>query len=130
MVAAIAVGGALGAPSRHAVAELLPHSWPTDSFPWATFVVNVMGGLLLGFVLVVLLERFPPTRYVRPFVATGFLGTFTTYSAFALETVQLIEDGRPGLGAAYAAGTVLAGLVAVWVGVQAANRVPLRPLSA
>lgn len=124
-MAAVALGGALGAPARHAVAELTPTSSPVGSFPWATFVVNVTGALLLGFVLVLVLERFPPTRYVRPLVATGFLGSYTTYSAFALETVQLVDEGESGIALAYVVGSVLVGLAAVWIGVRVAHGLPV-----
>jgi CrcB protein len=109
------------------VAELLPTGAPAASFPWATFGVNITGALLLGFVLVLVLEHLPPSRLTRPFVATGLLGTYTTYSAFALETVQLVDEGRPGLGVAYVAASVTGGLVAAWAGMTAAQLVTDRP---
>src|SRR5207344_1211912 len=78
VLAVIAVGGMLGATARFKVAEALPTV--PGRFPWATFWTNMSGSFLLGFLLIVLLERFPPTRYVRPFLATGILGAYTTMS--------------------------------------------------
>jgi CrcB protein len=121
--AAIAAGGALGAPARYGVAQLVHVS--TGSFPWATFWTNVSGSFALGVVLALVLERFPPTRYARPFVATGFLGAYTTYSTFAVETDLLIKDGHAGIGLAYAAASLAVGLAAVWSGIVVARGIPL-----
>ena len=123
VLAAIALGGALGAPARYGVAQLV-HVAP-HAFPWATFWTNVSGSLALGAVLGLVLERFPPSRYARPFVATGFLGAYTTYSTFAVETDLLIKDGHAGTALAYAAASLLVGFVAVWAGLTAARVVPL-----
>ena len=124
MLAAIAAGGALGTPTRFEVAQLI-HVTP-GTFPWATFWTNISGSFLLGFLLVLLIERFPPTRYLRPFFATGFLGAFTTFSTFAVETDLLIKDGHALIGMTYALGSVAAGLVAVWTGMHLARRAPLQ----
>ncbi len=115
VLAAIAAGGALGAPTRYEVAQLIHVG--KDTFPWATFWTNVSGSFALGFVLILLIERFPPARYVRPFFATGFLGAFTTFSTFAVETDLLIKDGHPVLGVVYALGSLSAGFAAVWIGI-------------
>jgi CrcB protein len=119
VLAAIALGGALGAPARYGVAQLVHVR--NDGFPWATFWTNVSGSLALGFVLALLIERFPPTRYLRPFVATGFLGAYTTYSTFAVETDLLIKDGHTGIALAYAMSSLAAGFIAVWIGLTAAR---------
>lgn len=95
VLGAIALGGALGASARYGVAKVV-HVAP-HTFPWATLWTNLSGSFALGFMLALLLERFPPSRYIRPFVATGFLGAYTTYSTFAVETVLLVKNGRPGL---------------------------------
>jgi len=121
VLAAIALGGALGAPARYGVAQLV-HVAP-DTFPWATFWTNITGSLALGVVTALLVERFPPSRYLRAFVATGFLGAYTTYSTFAVETVLLAKDGHPGIALAYAAGSLVAGFAAVWVGLAAARAI-------
>jgi len=123
MLGAIALGGALGAPARYGVAQIV-HVAP-HGFPWATFWTNLTGSLALGLVLGLLLERFPPSRYLRPFVATGFLGAYTTYSTFAVETVLLIKDGHLGLALAYAGFSLLGGFVLAWTGILAARNMPV-----
>ena len=115
MLAAIAAGGALGAVARYGVTQLV-HVSPA-SFPWATFWTNVSGSFALGVALVLILQHYPPSRFARPFVATGFLGAYTTYSAFAVETVVLANDGAAGLAGAYAAASLAGGFGAVWAGI-------------
>jgi CrcB protein len=113
----------LGAPARYGVAQLIHVA--RDGFPWATFWTNISGSFALGLILVLLLERFPPTAYLRPFLATGFLGAYTTYSTFAVETDLLIRDGHAGIGVAYALAGLVAGFVAVWAGMLVARAVRL-----
>lgn len=122
MLGAIALGGALGASARYGVAAFLPLR--PGGFPWATFWTNVSGSWALGLVLALLLERFPPSRYLRPFVASGFLGAYTTYSTFAVETAVLVKDGRLALAAAYAAASLVGGFVAAWAGIWTARVLP------
>ena len=121
VLAAIAVGGALGAPARYGLAQVI-HAAP-DSFPWATFWTNISGSFALGVVLAVLVKRHPPPRYVRPFVATGFLGAYTTYSTFAVETDLLVKNGHPLIAATYAAASLLAGFAAAGAGIAAGQRI-------
>jgi fluoride exporter len=123
ILAAIALGGALGAPARYGVAQLVHVA--KGCFPWATFWTNVTGSFALGLVLVLILERFPPTRYVRPFVATGFLGAYTTYSTFAVETNLLVRGGQAGTGVVYGLASLVAGFVAVWAGMLVARAIRL-----
>lgn len=124
VVAAVALGGALGVPARYALAEVI--GVRAEGFPWATFWTNVSGSLALEFLLTGLLERFPPSRHLRPFVATGFLGAYTTYSTFAVETDLLVKDGRLTVALTYVAASLLTGFAAVWAGVWAARALPLR----
>ena len=119
VLVAIAVGGALGASARYGVTQLITVS--TDSFPWATFWTNVSGSLALGIVLAVVLERFPPSRYARAFAATGFLGAYTTYSTFAVETDLLVKDGHGGVAAAYVVTSFVVGFGAVFAGMWLAR---------
>jgi CrcB protein len=114
VVAAVALGGTLGAPARYGISTAV-HITP-GAFPWGTFWINVSGSLLLGFFLAVVLRRFPKTRYLRPFVASGFLGSYTTYSTFAVETDLLVRNGRAGIALAYVALSFVAGFSAAWVG--------------
>lgn len=123
---AVAAGGALGAPARVEVARLV-HVAP-GGFPWATFWTNVSGSLVLGFALVVMIERFAPSRYARPFFAIGFLGSYTTFSTFIVEADDLVRTGHAATGVTYALVSVLAGVVAAWVGIAAARLLPaVRP---
>ncbi len=105
----------LGATARFKLAQALPVT--SGRFPWATFWTNVSGSFLLGFVLILLLERFPPTRLLRPFVATGILGAFTTMSTYQVETVLLIKDGRPGIAILYSLASLTAGLGLAYAGI-------------
>jgi CrcB protein len=125
VLAAIALGGALGAPARYGVAQLI-HVAP-GSFPWATFWTNVSGSFVLGLVASVILRRFPSSRYLRPFAAVGFLGAYTTYSTFAVETDLLVKGGHATIALAYTGLSLVAGLLAVWGGISAARTVPVRP---
>ena len=80
------------------------------------------GSFVLGILLVLLLERFPPNRYARPFLATGFLGAYTTFSTFSVETDLLVRDGHVGVAVLYVAASLVAGLTAAWLGIE-----PRRP---
>lgn len=123
MLLAVATGGSLGTVARYAVSQLVDVS--AGGFPWATFSVNLSGSFALGLVLALVLERFPPSLYLRAFVATGFLGAYTTYSTFAVETVVLVKDGRPTVAVTYAAASLAAGLLAAWAGIRAGRSVPV-----
>jgi CrcB protein len=108
-LAMVAVGGAGGALARHAVGHLGAGRGP--GFPVGTFVVNVTGAFGLGLLLTVL-TRLPRRRLVRPLLAAGFLGAYTTFSTFAVELVTRLEDGHVPMAVAYAALTLVVGLAA------------------
>lgn len=112
-----ALGGALGALARWAVTTALPHA--PGAWPWATLLVNLTGCLAIGALLAVLLARFPASPWLRPFLAVGVLGGYTTYSTFAVDVVQLARSGRGLLAVAYVLASVLGGLVAVVLGLLA-----------
>jgi fluoride exporter len=115
-----ALGGALGALGRWAVSEALPAA--PDGWPWATLLVNLTGCLLIGVLLAVLLDRFPSSPWLRPFLATGVLGGYTTYSTFAVDVVRLVDAGDAVVAAGYAAASVLGGVLAVLAGLVLARR--------
>lgn len=121
-----ALGGALGALARWAVAATLPSS-PTG-WPWATLLVNLTGCLLLGMLFAVLAGRFPHAAWPRPLLAVGVLGGYTTYSAFAVEVVRLAESGALGTAGAYVVVSVVGGAAAVAGGTLAAHAVLGRPV--
>ncbi|MDJ0824428.1 MAG: fluoride efflux transporter CrcB [Rhodobacter sp.] len=116
----VALGGALGASARYlagvAAVRIMGHG-----FPWGTLAVNVLGSFLIG-VLVVLLAHLSATRWA-PFLMTGVLGGFTTFSAFSLDALTLYERGQVGLAGAYVAGSVALSLAGIALGLMAARAV-------
>lgn len=124
-VALIACGGALGTWARYQLTLLLPVR--PGTFPWATFWANTTGSLLLGLVFIVLIDRFPPRRFLRAFAATGFVGAYTTFSTFVVDADTLIKDGHVVLGATYVIVSSLVGFVAVWAGISAGRRLRIGP---
>jgi fluoride exporter len=115
-----ALGGALGALARWAVAEALPTA--AGGWPWATLLVNLTGCFLLGVLVAVLAARPREPGWVRPFLAVGVLGGYTTYSAFAVEVVDLVDDGAVALAAGYVVLSVVGAVTAVAVGALAGRR--------
>jgi CrcB protein len=111
----VALGGAAGACARFGVSR----AWGgRDGFPWATFAVNVAGSLALG----ALLATLPPgSERMRAGLAVGFCGGFTTFSTFSHETLVLLQRGSPAPALAYAAGSVVAGVLAAWAGMRLAS---------
>lgn len=121
-IAAIAVGGGLGSLARYLLSAAFPAG---HGFPWAIFAVNVSGSFLLGVLMVYLLDIWPPRRFLRPFLAVGLIGGYTTFSTYAGGVLTLLIGGAPALADAYALSSIFAALAAVWCGVQAA-RMPAR----
>lgn len=123
-LALVAVGGALGAFSRYAVGTAVPHS--AGGWPWATFGVNVSASLLIG-VLAGWAYWRHAADWVRPLLMSGFLGGYSTYSAFAVDTILLAEAGSGGLAAAYVIGTAVVCVSAVGVGTVVAQSLWRQP---
>jgi CrcB protein len=115
VLAVIALGGAAGALARYGLARALPTG--PSGFPWATFWTNVTGCLLIGVLVVLSTERLTAHRLIRPFLGVGVLGGFTTFSTYAGESRALLAAGRAAVGFGYLAGTVVAALLAVELGV-------------
>jgi CrcB protein len=112
--ALVAAGGAVGSCTRHAASRLvalLPAA--ATAFPWATLGVNVAGCFLIGWWLPALRARGPAGEDWRLLLVVGGLGGFTTYSAFAHETLDLWRGGAAGTAVAYAAASLVLGLLAV-----------------
>ena len=116
----VALGGALGAVARYGVAQAVHAS--AGGFPWATFLTNVSGSLAIGVVVVTVVERYPRARLVRPFVATGFLGGYTTFSTFAVEGDLLVRNGHVPLAVVYWILSTITALTAAFVGMVATRR--------
>jgi CrcB protein len=122
VLVAIALGGALGAPARYEVAQLVPVT--PGSFPWATFWTNLSGAFVLGVFLTLVIDRVPPTRLLRPFFAVGFLGAYTTFSTLAVETATLVKIGDAALGVGYTLASVSAGLLVAYLGIALGRALP------
>ncbi len=120
IVATISVGGLLGALARAGVADLVPFHPP--GFPWATFTVNVGGAFAIGVVSVLTVERRDAHPLQRPFWATGVLGGFTTFSAFAVDAVRLNDVDARVTAITYLICTVVLGLAAVRVAARVTRR--------
>lgn len=110
-LAAIFAGGFAGAILRAALVEGLPHD--PGAWPWATFLANVSGAFLLGYLVTRLQERLPPSSYRRPLLGTGLCGALTTFSTMQVELLEMLRTERWLLAGSYAAISVLAGFAAV-----------------
>lgn len=117
---AVGLGGLLGTVARYEVGL----AWPAAAggFPTATFTVNTTGAFLLGLTLSLILGRGGHRRYLRPFVATGLLGGWTTYSALAVESTTLATGGHLATAAAYLGATLAAGLATLAAGIALGRR--------
>ncbi len=120
MLVAIAAGGALGAVARHFVSHQVA-LWLGHGFPFGTMGVNVLGSFLLGVLVTLLAESFSLSQELRGFLVVGLLGGFTTFSAFSLETVLLIERNQMALAGLYVTGSVLLGVFGLFAGIYLAR---------
>lgn len=109
----VALGGALGSSGRYLVAQLLAPV--STQFPWASFVVNVLGSFLIGFVSQFFVNEDAFAQNMKLFVAKGFCGGFTTFSSFSLENLELLESGQTFLAGV----NMLASLGCCLIGVSA-----------
>lgn len=116
----IALGGALGALGRHLLSTWI-YNKGDFIFPWGTFVVNMLGCFILGMVYVWGTDKLVISANVRAFLAIGFIGAFTTFSTFSLETINLIKDGEIKIALFNSVGSIVLGLLAVWIGIVIAE---------
>ena len=110
----VAVGGAAGAAARYGIAQWAGGRWGW-SFPWGTFAVNISGSLAIGLLMALFIGRGADPAY-RLLLVTGFLGGYTTFSSFSLETLSLVETRRFGEAALYVVGSLLLAIVACFAG--------------
>jgi CrcB protein len=118
-LAVISAGGVLGALARFGLTSAFPAA--AGHFDWAVFGINVGGCFVIGLVIVLITESRRANHLLRPFLATGVLGGFTTFSTYVVGMQHDLSAAAPRTALAYGAGTALAALTAAWVGVQAAN---------
>jgi CrcB protein len=110
---AIGLAGVVGVLARHLVQTVMPR---VGGIPWGTFVVNVTGAFAVGVVAGLVAHRFSPPMWIQEAVVVGFLGGYTTFSTFSLETVLLIDRGRYAVAVAYSFGTLASAVIAVILG--------------
>jgi CrcB protein len=120
VLAAVSAGGVAGALARYGLGVSFPPS--PNAFPWVTFGINVSGCLLIGVLMVLIADVWPTRRLLRPFLGTGLLGGYTTFSAYIVEVQHLLGVGAARTALAYLAGTVLAALAATYFGMTTARR--------
>lgn len=116
------VGGAIGAGARHLV-NVGFSRWLGPSFPWSTLFVNVAGSLIMGVLIEALALRFNGSIELRTFLATGILGGFTTFSAFSMDTVNLMQRGDMSSAALYIGGSVMFSILGLCAGLSLARAV-------
>ena len=119
--AVVALGGVIGSLGRYAVGLLLPHG--AGEFPWATVVVNVSGAFAMGLLVAFLVDRPGVHRLARPFLGVGVLGGWTTFSALAMDVVQLGAADHVTLTLAYVTTTFLVGTLAIGAGTVVGQRI-------
>ena len=115
MMFAVACGGALGAMGRHLISGQVMR-WAGSGFPWGTLTINVVGSFFLGLLVEYLAQRSSATQEIRGFLVVGVLGGFTTFSAFSLDAVLLLERGSLAPAFAYIGGNVLLSIGGMFAG--------------
>jgi fluoride exporter len=118
----IGLAGMVGTLGRYGLSELAARRFG-ETFPAGTLVVNVLGCFLAGVLFYLLPERFPASQTMRAVLLIGFLGGFTTFSAFGLQTFALIKEGQLGFAFINVAASNVLGLLMVWVGYSLARLV-------
>ncbi len=119
----LAIGGSAGAIARYAVGGYIGNRMGTR-FPYGTFVINISGSFVIGLVMTVLTERTHLSRNWLFLVPIGFIGAYTTFSTFELETMRLIQDGQALSALFNVVLSVIVGFVMVWLGMVAGRALP------
>jgi len=108
------IGGGLGSTIRYLIGRQF--TFDSFTFPWATFIVNLIGSFIIGMVFGYMLSKGKISDHLFFFLVTGFCGGFTTYSAFANESMCLLKAGQTNLFFTYVISSVLIGFFCVWLG--------------
>ena len=119
-ISSIAVGGALGAVVRHLI-NISPLATVFQNFPLPTFAINISGSFLIGFLLILLTDRFDVGEAMRMAVLVGFLGAFTTFSTFEMEIYGLASERDHTTALLYLVLSVVGGFIALFAGVRLAR---------
>lgn len=120
ILAVVAAGGALGAVARHGLDLALPRD--PGELPWPTLTANVLGSFLIGLAAVYLVERRHPSTWAYPFVGTGILGGFTTFSTYAVQTRVLVGEDQAALAVGYVLATLALAVLAARLGTLLGRR--------
>lgn len=115
MILAVGAGGGVGAVLRYAASGVV-YRWTGEGFPYGTLAVNILGSLLLGFIVQVAESRTGPGPLMKMFLTVGLCGGFTTFSTFSVETWKLFSEGSYLAATGNAVGSVVLCLLGVWLG--------------
>ncbi|MEX0582986.1 MAG: fluoride efflux transporter CrcB [Sneathiella sp.] len=117
MFLSVAIGGALGACARYGVAQVMLRQFGSG-FPYGTLFVNILGSFLMGVLIEIIALRWSPSPELRVLLVTGFLGGFTTFSAFSLDVALLIEKGETLSAAGYILMSVVLSIAGLFAGLH------------
>ncbi len=122
----VAVAGGLGCAARYGVGNIAAH-WFSDRLPWGTLIVNILGSFVIGVVFAMFITRGEIDSRLRVALTTGFLGGFTTYSAFAFDSIVLLERRNMGLLVVYLGVMIAAAMAACYLGVLTGRALAATP---
>jgi CrcB protein len=122
MLLAVLAGGGAGSVLRYVMAGLV-QQWTSDDFPFGTLVVNLIGSLLLGFIVQIAETKTGPGPWMKVFLTVGLCGGFTTFSTFSLESFRMLQDGSYLLALGNIAGSLVLCLIGIWAGMVLARMV-------
>ena len=111
----VALGGAIGSTARYGVNILAPRLLG-EGFPWATFIVNIVGCFVMGALTAFLRTKMPDDETLLLFLTTGLMGGFTTFSAFSLDFFNLMQKGQMPVAVVYALASAILSIIAVMIG--------------
>lgn len=114
----VGLGGGIGSMLRFAAAAVIP----SKQFPWATFIVNIIGSFVIGLVVALSLKNESFAANWKTFLAAGVCGGFTTFSAFSAENMRLLQEGKPGIAAIYILLSIILGIIAGFTGYWLINK--------
>lgn len=115
----VGIAGFFGAITRAFIGKIV--LFRGSNFPINTFIINLTGSLILSFFLTITLDRLKVNPRLRLAITTGFLGAYTTFSTFAVKTINLIKKGYIIIGFIYVLGSTVGGLIAAWIGLSLAK---------
>lgn len=121
-IIAVAVGGSVGSVSRYLVSQFMAAKFGAD-LPYGTFIVNVVGCLIIGAFMTLATEKFIVSSYWRLIVVVGFVGGLTTFSSFSYETLKLLENASLSYALSNVAFNLLFGFSATWIGIVLARMI-------